>query len=247
MGSASRRWSESTRPTSRASSSPMRCRSAAAPAMSTTDRRPTRGGRLPRGRNSPGVCSTRSTSARATAGRIVWRMDPKQERQAANRGATLWGNLIISPASHPARIIATDKETGKVVWETNVPRSDQNGVTYTGAPLADQGQDHRRRGERRPGRARLDRRARCQDRQAALAQIHDPRARRARQRNLEGQHQCLADRRRRGLGDRHLRSATEPDGLGHRQSGPDVRPLPPPGRQPLHQQRHLLRARDRAR
>src|SRR6516164_1263746 len=54
------------------------------------------------------------------AGRIVWRMEPKQERQANNRGAALWGNLVISPANWPARIIATDKETGRVVWETNV-------------------------------------------------------------------------------------------------------------------------------
>src|SRR5580693_8100634 len=44
-------------------------------------------------------------------GRIVWRMDPKQEKQANNRGATFWGNLVISPANWPARIIATDKET----------------------------------------------------------------------------------------------------------------------------------------
>src|SRR3984893_17380751 len=53
-------------------------------------------------------------------GRVVWRMDPKQERQAVNRGATFWGNLVISPANSPARIIATDKTSGKVVWETNV-------------------------------------------------------------------------------------------------------------------------------
>src|SRR5213080_4658675 len=53
-------------------------------------------------------------------GRIVWRMEPKQEKQANNRGAALWGNLVISPASWPARIVATDKETGKVVWETNM-------------------------------------------------------------------------------------------------------------------------------
>src|SRR6202035_272782 len=32
------------------------------------------------------------------AGRIVWRMDPKREKQAANRGAAFWGNLVISPA-----------------------------------------------------------------------------------------------------------------------------------------------------
>src|ERR1700720_3545052 len=67
------------------------------------------------------------------AGRIVWRMDPKQEKQVANRGAALWGNLVISPASAPARIIATDKMTGKVVWESNV--SDAERVTITGAPL----------------------------------------------------------------------------------------------------------------
>src|SRR5215470_19489481 len=54
------------------------------------------------------------------AGRIIWRMDPKQEKTANNRGAALWGNLVISPANWPARIVATDKETGKVVWETNV-------------------------------------------------------------------------------------------------------------------------------
>src|SRR4029077_9133296 len=39
-------------------------------------------------------------------GRIVWRMDPKQERQLRNRGAALWGNLVITGAGiSPARII----------------------------------------------------------------------------------------------------------------------------------------------
>jgi alcohol dehydrogenase (cytochrome c) len=52
-------------------------------------------------------------------GRIVWRMDPKQEKQVANRGVALWGNLVISIANYPARIIATDKDNGKIVWETN--------------------------------------------------------------------------------------------------------------------------------
>jgi alcohol dehydrogenase (cytochrome c) len=67
-------------------------------------------------------------------GRIVWSMDPKQEKQVANRGAALWGDFVISPASAPARIIATDKTSGKVVWETNV--SDGVAlVTVTGAPL----------------------------------------------------------------------------------------------------------------
>jgi hypothetical protein len=41
-----------------------------------------------------------------------WGNDPKQEKQGTNRGAAFWGNLVISPANWPARIIATDKETG---------------------------------------------------------------------------------------------------------------------------------------
>src|SRR6266511_1264755 len=69
-----------------------------------------------------------------TFGRIVWRMDPKQERQEANRGVALWGNFVISIANQPARVIATDKETGKVVWETNV--ADQPALRITGAALA---------------------------------------------------------------------------------------------------------------
>jgi alcohol dehydrogenase (cytochrome c) len=68
------------------------------------------------------------------SGRIVWRMDPKQEKQHVNRGAALWGNLVISPANAPARIVATDKETGKVVWETNVAFGEAE-LQITGAPL----------------------------------------------------------------------------------------------------------------
>jgi alcohol dehydrogenase (cytochrome c) len=67
-------------------------------------------------------------------GRIVWRMDPKQERQQANRGAAFWGNLVITPANRPARVIATDKETGQVVWETNVTFGSAQ-MGNTGAPL----------------------------------------------------------------------------------------------------------------
>jgi alcohol dehydrogenase (cytochrome c) len=70
-----------------------------------------------------------------SAGRIVWTMDPKQEKPANNRGAALWGNLVITPANYPARIIATDKETGKVVWETNMVFG-QPELTITSAPLA---------------------------------------------------------------------------------------------------------------
>jgi alcohol dehydrogenase (cytochrome c) len=70
-----------------------------------------------------------------TAGRILWRMDPKQEKQGTNRGAAFWGNLVISPANWPARIVATDKESGKVVWETNMVFG-QPELRITAAPLA---------------------------------------------------------------------------------------------------------------
>src|SRR6202049_415147 len=70
------------------------------------------------------------------AGRIVWRMDPKQEKPPlSNRGAALWGNYVISVASHPARVIATNKETGKVEWETNIDDK-QVDLQITAAPLA---------------------------------------------------------------------------------------------------------------
>ena len=68
-------------------------------------------------------------------GRIVWRMDPGQEKlPLSNRGAALWGNLVISVANGPARVIATNKDTGKVVWETNM--HDQPDLQLTAAPLA---------------------------------------------------------------------------------------------------------------
>jgi alcohol dehydrogenase (cytochrome c) len=67
-------------------------------------------------------------------GRIVWRMDPKQQKQSRNRGATMWGNLVITAASGPPRIIATDKETGRVVWESSF--ADTPEVELSSAPLA---------------------------------------------------------------------------------------------------------------
>jgi len=72
-------------------------------------------------------------------------MDPKQDRLMRSRGPALWGNLVITGAGglgNSPRIIATDKETGKAVWETSF--SDTPDVTFTAAPLAIKGQDHRR-------------------------------------------------------------------------------------------------------
>jgi alcohol dehydrogenase (cytochrome c) len=69
-------------------------------------------------------------------GRIVWRMDPGQEKvPLANRGAALWGNLVVTVANYPPRIIATDKDTGKVRWETSLDDG-QADLQLTAAPLA---------------------------------------------------------------------------------------------------------------
>jgi alcohol dehydrogenase (cytochrome c) len=66
-------------------------------------------------------------------GRIVWRMDPGQEKQDRNRGAALWGNLVITAANFPPRMIATNKDTGRIVWETSFPDTPE--VNFTSAPL----------------------------------------------------------------------------------------------------------------
>src|SRR3954447_24976839 len=66
-------------------------------------------------------------------GRIVWRMDPKQEQQRQSRGAALWGKLGITAANSRGRVIATNKETGKIVWETTFPEIAS--VVITTAPL----------------------------------------------------------------------------------------------------------------
>jgi alcohol dehydrogenase (cytochrome c) len=68
------------------------------------------------------------------AGRIVWKMDPGQEKLDRNRGVALWGNLVISITSHDGRVVAADKETGKIVWDRNL--HDQPDLELTAAPLA---------------------------------------------------------------------------------------------------------------
>src|SRR5262249_24769120 len=137
-----------------------------------------------------------------SAGRIVWTMDPKQDGPLMNRGAALWGNLVISPANWPARIVATDKDTGKVAWETYVTDGQpQLGITaaplvvknrvIVGASLGDLGL--------RDWMAGLDAAT-----GNAVAQVHGACARRARQRDLERHQQRLADRWRCCLGHRDL-------------------------------------------
>jgi len=69
-----------------------------------------------------------------TAGPIVWKMDPGQAKMDRNRGAALWRNLVISVTSQDGRVVATDKDSGQVVWDKNL--RDQPDMTLNAAPLA---------------------------------------------------------------------------------------------------------------
>ena len=69
-----------------------------------------------------------------TSGPIVWKMDPSQQKIDRNRGAALWGNLAISMTSHDGRVVATNKDTGQIVWDKNL--RDQPDMTLNSAPLA---------------------------------------------------------------------------------------------------------------
>jgi alcohol dehydrogenase (cytochrome c) len=69
-----------------------------------------------------------------TSGKIVWKMDPKLGNQDRNRGVALWSNLVISVTGYDGRVIATDKDTGQVVWDKNL--TDQADLELTAAPLA---------------------------------------------------------------------------------------------------------------
>src|SRR5262245_23899023 len=68
-----------------------------------------------------------------TNGPIVWKMDPGQAKMDRNRGAALWGNLVISVTSHDGRAVGTDGDTGKVVWDKNL--RDQPDSALHAAPL----------------------------------------------------------------------------------------------------------------
>src|SRR5215813_2136695 len=69
-----------------------------------------------------------------THGRILWKMDPGQEKYGRHRGVALWNNLVISTTGKDGRVIATDRETGKIVWDKNL--SDHPELELSAAPLA---------------------------------------------------------------------------------------------------------------
>ena len=177
-----------------------------------------------------------------TSGSIVWRMNPKLEKQDRNRGLALWNNLVISVTGYEGRVIATDKETGQVAWDKNL--LDQADLELTAAPLAlkDEILIGGSGGDRglRNWVAALD--PKTGDMRWKTYSIPAPG--RTRQRDVE-EPQFLADRRRRVLRDRLIRSCDQPDLLGIGQSRAGVRRHLSSGRQSLHVERHRLRCRDR--
>ena len=77
----------------------------------------------------------------ARTGEKKWSYDPKIGKDAErvyccgsnNRGVALWGDLVFV-GTMDARLIALNRETGAVVWETKVIEWEQ-GYSITGAPL----------------------------------------------------------------------------------------------------------------
>lgn len=75
-------------------------------------------------------------------GTLVWKMDPKTDKDWAgavaccgvdNRGAALWRDKVVSHTLD-GRVIATDKATGDVVWQSQIADPDKAEV-ITAAPL----------------------------------------------------------------------------------------------------------------
>jgi len=83
----------------------------------------------------------------------------------------VWGNLVISVTGLDGRVIATDKESGKIVWDKKL--LDQAGLEITAAPLALKDSIIIERRAVTTARA-LDRFARCEDRRFAMEDLRRP-------------------------------------------------------------------------
>ena len=166
---------------------------------------------------------------------------------AVNRGFAAWGDRLYM-ATLDAHLVCLDRNTGEEIWDTadHRPRRRrqggrrhlQDGLQRHRRPAGDQGQGHHRHQRRRVRHPRLHRRLRRQDRQAALAVLHRPQRRRQVGARPQGPGdlggQLLADRRRLGLGHRHLRPRAQHPLLGRRQPLARLQRRGPQGGQPLH-------------
>ena len=124
-------------------------------------------------------------------GEFVWISDPGVQHEGnvpRTRGIALWEDLVIANLPD-GRVIAINRDNGEIVWDKKVAGKNEFGSQekFFTAPIAAEGKVlvAERRGRRR--HARLDRRARRQDRQRAVALVRGAEAGRSRQRDLEGQ------------------------------------------------------------
>ena len=155
-------------------------------------------------------------------GRQIWHYERKLPAGLkvccglVNRGFAVLGDRLFM-VTLDAHFVALEMKTGKVIYDIEMATV-KDGFAATGAPLVVKdkvivgvaGGEFANRGfidAYDPN-----------DRRAPLALLHDPRAGRTRQRDVEGRH--LGARRRPDLADRHLRSRAEPALLGHRQPEP---------------------------
>ena len=181
-----------------------------------------------------------------TSGPILWQMNPKQEKPDRNRGVALWNNLVISVTGYAGRAVATDKETGRVVWDKFLLDQSEVGLTeLTAAPLAlkdailvaSSGGDH----GVRSWLASLDpKNGNVLWKTYSVPAPGEPGSETWKDKNNAWQTGGGAF-----YGTGGLRSRHQPDLLGIRQPGPGLRCELPPGRQSLHQQRACPRRRQR--
>jgi len=162
--------------------------------------------------------------ARGGKGTLLWKMDPKTDRDWAgavaccgvdNRGFALWSNSVISHTLD-GRMIATNKETGQVEWQRQIA-DPEKGETITAAPLivkdmAISGVAGAELGIRGWIAATDD------EPKGEVADLHHTREGGARQRNLEGRQERSGIGRRINLDNGQLRSCDRYHLLGHRQS-----------------------------
>ena len=193
--------------------------------------------------STAGARSTRSTCAPAPRVASCGRWIPGQEKYGRIRGVALWGNLVISTTGKDGRVIATDKETGKIVWDKNL--HDQPEVELSSAPLAlkddiivgasggDQGV--------RDWIVSLDpKTGNVKWKTFAIPAPGEPGSETWKDKNNAWQT---------GGGAFYVTGSYDPQTnltyWGSGNPGAGLRCLVPPGRQPLHQQRDRVRRRDR--
>ena len=218
-------------------------RSAAARATNSTRRR-----RSPRTASStspiPGACSTRSTAPRATSAASSGAWSPSR---SGRRSIAAPPSGAISSSRPPTRRPASSPPTRPPARSCGRPTSPSTCRRCRSparrSPIKDKIIVGAAGGDRgiRDWIAALD----AATGKVLWRKFTVPAPGEPGSETWKGNDQCLADRRRRLVGDRHLRPRHQPDAVGRRQPGAAVRCEGAAGRQPLHQQRHLLGPRQR--